>query len=90
MAELGLESVSIRQYSHTISPIRHIALLWIQRIDHVILRGLWDPSLYLRERDIKKDKAYAELEKKCNEALQDLDKNPLVSDMRVEIETLQS
>ncbi|GJS94025.1 hypothetical protein Tco_0800993 [Tanacetum coccineum] len=44
----------------------------------------------MRERDIKKDKVYAELEKKCNEALQDLDKNPLVFDMRVEIETLQS
>ncbi|GJZ92794.1 hypothetical protein Tco_0664859 [Tanacetum coccineum] len=43
----------------------------------------------IREREIKKDKAYAELEKKCNEALQDLDKNPLVSDMRAEIETLQ-
>ncbi|GJR62002.1 hypothetical protein Tco_1504164 [Tanacetum coccineum] len=44
----------------------------------------------IREREIKKDKVYAELEKKCNEALQDLDKNPLVSDMRSEIKTLQS
>ncbi|GJY36871.1 hypothetical protein Tco_0422249 [Tanacetum coccineum] len=43
----------------------------------------------IREREIKRDKAYAELEKKCNEAFQDLDKNPLVSDMRSEIETLQ-
>nr|GEW94127.1 hypothetical protein [Tanacetum cinerariifolium] len=43
----------------------------------------------MREREIKKNKAYAELEKKCNEALQDLDENPLVSDMRYEIETLQ-
>ncbi|GJS81021.1 hypothetical protein Tco_0747562 [Tanacetum coccineum] len=43
----------------------------------------------IRERKVKRDKAYAELEKKCNEALQDLDKNPLVSDMRSEIETLQ-
>ncbi|GJV97926.1 hypothetical protein Tco_1549503 [Tanacetum coccineum] len=43
----------------------------------------------MREWEIKKDKAYAELEKKCNEALQDLDKNPLVSDMRAEIKTLQ-
>ncbi|GJW32382.1 hypothetical protein Tco_0052414 [Tanacetum coccineum] len=41
------------------------------------------------EREIEKDKAYAELERKCNDALQDLDKNPLVLDMRVEIETLQ-
>ncbi|GJS98561.1 hypothetical protein Tco_0819731 [Tanacetum coccineum] len=43
----------------------------------------------IRDREIKRDKAYAELEKKCNESLQDLDKNPLVSDMRSEIETLQ-
>nr|GEW54564.1 retrovirus-related Pol polyprotein from transposon TNT 1-94 [Tanacetum cinerariifolium] len=41
----------------------------------------------LGERE--KDKAYAELEKKCNDALQDLDKNPLVMYMRAEIETLQ-
>nr|GEW32212.1 hypothetical protein [Tanacetum cinerariifolium] len=44
----------------------------------------------IREREIKKDKAYAELEKKCNELLQDLYKNPLVSDMRSEIDTSQS
>ncbi|GKC80280.1 hypothetical protein Tco_1131054, partial [Tanacetum coccineum] len=44
----------------------------------------------IREREIKKEKAYAKLEKKCNEALQDLDKNPLVSDMHAEIKTLQS
>ncbi|GKE33243.1 hypothetical protein Tco_1452565 [Tanacetum coccineum] len=43
----------------------------------------------IREREIKKDKAYVELEKKCNEALQDLDKNPLIFDMHSEIETLQ-
>nr|GEW33905.1 hypothetical protein [Tanacetum cinerariifolium] len=42
-----------------------------------------------REREVKRDKAYLVLEKKCNEALQDLDKNPLVSDMCSEIETLQ-
>ncbi|GKD88785.1 hypothetical protein Tco_1364292 [Tanacetum coccineum] len=44
----------------------------------------------MREREIKKYKVYVELENKCNEALQDLDKNPLVSDIRAEIETLQS
>nr|GEW30173.1 hypothetical protein [Tanacetum cinerariifolium] len=44
----------------------------------------------IQEREMKKDKAYAELEKKCNEALQDLGKNPLVFYMRTEIETLQS
>ncbi|GJV46029.1 hypothetical protein Tco_1430565 [Tanacetum coccineum] len=36
-----------------------------------------------------RDRAYAELERKCNEALQDLEKNPLVSDMRAEIKDLQ-
>ncbi|GJT92530.1 reverse transcriptase domain-containing protein [Tanacetum coccineum] len=43
----------------------------------------------IREREVAKDKAYAELERKCNEDLQDLDKIPLVLDMRSEIETLQ-
>ncbi|GKE22509.1 hypothetical protein Tco_1434021 [Tanacetum coccineum] len=43
----------------------------------------------IREREIEKHKAYAELERKCNDALQDLDKNPLLLDMRVEIETLR-
>ncbi|GJW24906.1 hypothetical protein Tco_0038717 [Tanacetum coccineum] len=45
------------------------------------------PSGKGRERE--KDKAYIELEMKCNDALQDLDKNSLVRDMRAEIETLQ-
>ncbi|GJW17084.1 hypothetical protein Tco_0024520, partial [Tanacetum coccineum] len=47
---------------------------------------------YMRQAvldNLDKDRAYAELERKCNEALQDLDKNPLVSDMRAEIKTLQ-
>nr|GEU40922.1 hypothetical protein [Tanacetum cinerariifolium] len=43
----------------------------------------------IRAREIEKDKAYAELERKCNESLLDLDKNLLVADMRTEIETLQ-
>ncbi|GKD23257.1 hypothetical protein Tco_1224960, partial [Tanacetum coccineum] len=42
----------------------------------------------IQEREREKDKAYAELEAKCNDALQDLDKNPLVLDLRAEIETL--
>ncbi|GJU42608.1 putative RNA-directed DNA polymerase [Tanacetum coccineum] len=42
----------------------------------------------IREMEKEKDKAYSELEAKCNDALQDLDKNPLVLDMRAEIETL--
>nr|GEU46739.1 reverse transcriptase domain-containing protein [Tanacetum cinerariifolium] len=44
----------------------------------------------IQEREvIKKDKTYAKLEKKCNEALYDLDKNPLVSNMHSKIKTLQ-
>ncbi|GKD79527.1 hypothetical protein Tco_1342148, partial [Tanacetum coccineum] len=43
----------------------------------------------IQEREIEKDKAYVKLERKCNDALHDLDKNPLVLDMRAEIETLQ-
>ncbi|GKB58064.1 hypothetical protein Tco_0914250 [Tanacetum coccineum] len=43
----------------------------------------------IRARELEKDRAYAELERKCNEALLELDKNPLVGDMRTEIETLQ-
>ncbi|GKC58509.1 hypothetical protein Tco_1086107 [Tanacetum coccineum] len=42
-------------------------------------------STLLKAREVKKDKAYAELERKCNEALLDLDKNPLMLDMRSEI-----
>nr|GEU71438.1 hypothetical protein [Tanacetum cinerariifolium] len=43
----------------------------------------------IREMEVEKDKAYAELERKCNKALHDLDENPLVLDMRLEAETLQ-
>ncbi|GJU61625.1 hypothetical protein Tco_1243460 [Tanacetum coccineum] len=43
----------------------------------------------IRERERENDKAYAELEMRCNKALQVLDKNPLVLDMCEEIETLQ-
>ncbi|GJV52926.1 hypothetical protein Tco_1448667 [Tanacetum coccineum] len=42
----------------------------------------------IQEREKEKDKAYANHEMKCNDALQDLDKNPLVLDMRTKIETL--
>ncbi|GJW46433.1 hypothetical protein Tco_0078079 [Tanacetum coccineum] len=38
---------------------------------------------------LDKDRVYVELERKCNEALQDLDTNPLVSDMRAKIKALQ-
>nr|GFB68545.1 hypothetical protein [Tanacetum cinerariifolium] len=43
----------------------------------------------IRAKVLEKEKAYAELERKCNEALLGLDNNPLVADMWNEIETLQ-
>ncbi|GJX94382.1 hypothetical protein Tco_0348968 [Tanacetum coccineum] len=43
----------------------------------------------IRKRESEKDKAYVELKRKCNDALHDLDKNPLMLDMRAEIKTLQ-
>nr|GEV12588.1 hypothetical protein [Tanacetum cinerariifolium] len=43
----------------------------------------------IRARELEKDRAYAELERKCNEALLDLDKNHLFADRWTEIETLQ-
>ncbi|GJX48979.1 hypothetical protein Tco_0275824 [Tanacetum coccineum] len=42
----------------------------------------------IQEKEKEKDKAYAEFEAKCNDALQDLDKNPLVLDLRAEIKIL--
>ncbi|GKC23561.1 hypothetical protein Tco_1025711 [Tanacetum coccineum] len=41
----------------------------------------------ISKREKEKDKVYAELEAKCNDALKDLDKNFLILDMRAEIET---
>ncbi|GJU20160.1 hypothetical protein Tco_1153502 [Tanacetum coccineum] len=43
----------------------------------------------IREREVERDKAYAKLERKCNEAQQDLDNSPLVLDTLSKIETLQ-
>ncbi|GJX56082.1 hypothetical protein Tco_0285979 [Tanacetum coccineum] len=43
----------------------------------------------IRARELEKDRAYTELERKCNKALLNLNKNPLVADMGTEIETLQ-
>nr|GEU78225.1 hypothetical protein [Tanacetum cinerariifolium] len=48
-----------------------------------------DSNHDIHERKVKKDKDYVELKKKCNKALQDLDKNPLASDMRSKIKTLR-
>ncbi|GKC33181.1 hypothetical protein Tco_1040475 [Tanacetum coccineum] len=43
-----------------------------------------DSNPDIHEREVEKDKAYAELERKFNEALQDLEKNPLVLDMQID------
>ncbi|GJZ55427.1 hypothetical protein Tco_0610620, partial [Tanacetum coccineum] len=40
-------------------------------------------------RELEKNRAYVELERKCNEALLNLNQNALVADLRTEIETLQ-
>ncbi|GJY74063.1 hypothetical protein Tco_0478494 [Tanacetum coccineum] len=75
--------------------VAHVtSLSWKQHLREISLEQLCNihDRAYLSQavlENIKKDKAYAELEKKCNEALQDLDKNPLISDMRSKIETLQ-
>ncbi|GKE03969.1 hypothetical protein Tco_1395987, partial [Tanacetum coccineum] len=63
---------------------------WKQHLRDISIEQLCDihDRAYM-QREIKRDTAYAELEKKYNESLQDLDKNPLVFDMRSEIETLQ-
>nr|GEV16840.1 retrotransposon protein, putative, unclassified [Tanacetum cinerariifolium] len=50
---------------------------------------LMHPLYLFSLREVKRDKAYADLEKKCNESLQDLDKNLLVSHMRSKTKTLQ-
>ncbi|GKC56053.1 hypothetical protein Tco_1083651, partial [Tanacetum coccineum] len=67
---------------------------WKQHLVEISIEQLYDihDRAYMRQAvldNLDKDRAYAELERKCNEALQDLDKNPLVSDMRDEIKVLQ-
>ncbi|GKA31716.1 hypothetical protein Tco_0718021 [Tanacetum coccineum] len=67
---------------------------WKQCLREISIEQLCDihDRAYMRQDvldNIDKDRAYAELERKCNKALQDLDKNPLISDMRAEIKVLQ-
>ncbi|GJY18811.1 hypothetical protein Tco_0390302 [Tanacetum coccineum] len=67
---------------------------WKQRLREISIEHLCDihDRAYMRQAvldNLDKDRAYAELERKCNEALQDLDKNPLVFDMHAEIKVLQ-
>nr|GEY91505.1 hypothetical protein [Tanacetum cinerariifolium] len=65
---------------------------WKKHLRQISIKQLCDihdRAYMLQARKLEKDRAYAELERKCNEALLDLDKNPLVDDIRTEIETLQ-
>ncbi|GJT36295.1 hypothetical protein Tco_0926714 [Tanacetum coccineum] len=73
---------------------------WKQHLREISIEQLCDihDRAYIRQavldnvlntRELDKDRAYAELERRCNEALQNLDKNPLVFDMRAEIKALQ-
>ncbi|GJT81469.1 hypothetical protein Tco_1055811 [Tanacetum coccineum] len=69
-----------------------IPLLWKRYLKEISLDKnlvISMAKLICNRKEVEKDKAYAELDRKCNEALQDLDKNPLVMDMRLEIKTLQ-
>nr|GEV15022.1 hypothetical protein [Tanacetum cinerariifolium] len=64
---------------------------WKKHLRQISIKQLGDihDRAYMRQVVLDNDIAYAELERKCNEALLDLDKNPLVANMRNEIETLQ-
>ncbi|GKB14696.1 hypothetical protein Tco_0848619 [Tanacetum coccineum] len=67
---------------------------WKQHLREISIEQPCDihDRAYMRQAvldNLDKDKAYAKLERKCNEALQDLDKNPLVSNMRAEIKVLK-
>nr|GEW75848.1 hypothetical protein [Tanacetum cinerariifolium] len=78
---------------HDRAYMRHVVLdnilnNWTLKLISTLQKGRYSCNA-IRKCEREKDKAYAELDKKCNDALQDLDKNPLVLDMRAEIETLQ-
>ncbi|GJU44618.1 hypothetical protein Tco_1201884 [Tanacetum coccineum] len=62
---------------------------WKQNLREISIEQLHNihNRAYIRQvilDNLDKDRAYAKLERKYNEALQDLDKNPLVSDMHFE------
>ncbi|GKA03568.1 putative ribonuclease H-like domain-containing protein [Tanacetum coccineum] len=90
-----LRQISIKQ----LCDIRDRAYMHQVVLDNVLNSRTWEliSALHkatasydaIRSRELEKDKSYAELERKCNEALLDLNKNPLVADMRTEIKTLQ-
>ncbi|GKC16727.1 hypothetical protein Tco_1013509, partial [Tanacetum coccineum] len=93
------EATSQRDKLKKLCDIHDKAYMWQVVLDNVINKKTCELMSTLTkakaacdanwERERKKDKAYAELKVKCNDALQDLDKNPLVLDMRAEIESLQ-
>ncbi|GJT82743.1 hypothetical protein Tco_1057085 [Tanacetum coccineum] len=70
---------------------------WNQHLRVISIEQLCDihDRAYMRQAILDNDRAYAELERKCNEALQDLDKNPLVnyehtlSSLRAKIEGIE-
>ncbi|GKE27918.1 hypothetical protein Tco_1443302, partial [Tanacetum coccineum] len=67
---------------------------WKQNLREISIEHLYDiyDRAYIRQAvldNLDKDRDYAELERKCNEAFQNLEKNPLVSDMYAEIKALQ-
>ncbi|GJY76690.1 hypothetical protein Tco_0481806 [Tanacetum coccineum] len=90
-----LRQISIKQ----LCDIRDRAYMCQVILDNVLNSRTWEliSALHkattsydaIRARELEKDKAYAELERKCNEALLDLNKNPLVADMWTENKTLQ-
>ncbi|GKA19889.1 hypothetical protein Tco_0699804, partial [Tanacetum coccineum] len=77
----------------TFMVVAHVTpLSWKQHLKEISLEKLCDihDRAYMRQvvldnTEVAKDKAYAKLERKCNKALQDLEKNALVLDMRSEM-----
>ncbi|GJV81557.1 hypothetical protein Tco_1517427, partial [Tanacetum coccineum] len=66
---------------------------WKQHIREISIEKLYDihDRAYISQDvldNLDKDRGYAELERTCNEAFQDLDKNPLVSDIHADIKAL--
>nr|GEW81336.1 hypothetical protein [Tanacetum cinerariifolium] len=71
--------------------VAHVTpLSWKQHLREISIEQLYDihDRAYMWQ-SVLDNVDYTKLERKCNEALQDLDKNPLVSDMRAEIKVLQ-
>ncbi|GJU54734.1 reverse transcriptase domain-containing protein [Tanacetum coccineum] len=67
---------------------QHLKEISLEKLRNIHDKAYMQQAI-LENMEVEKDKAYIKLERKCNEALQDLDKNHLVLDMRYEINTLQ-